>query len=55
MIIAIFFKEEASDELSDGGEFVQAAEVILAGVKVVPEMNGLMARFLDEVERWYGV
>lgn len=44
-----------SDELSGGGEFVQAAEEILAGFDAIPEMNGLMFRFLDEVERRYGV
>jgi len=42
-----------SDELAGGGRFVQAAEEILAGVEAIPEINGLMARFLDGVERLY--
>lgn len=43
-----------SDELAGGGRFVQAAEEILAGLEAVPEINGLMDRFLDGVERLYG-
>lgn len=47
--------KNCSDELSGGGDYVQSEEEILAGVDVIPEMNGLMARFLDEMERRYGV
>jgi hypothetical protein len=46
--------KNCSDELKDGGERVQSEEEILARVEVIPEMNGLMARFLDEGERLYG-
>jgi len=46
--------KNCSDELSGGGDYVQSDRQILAGVDVIPEMNGLMARFLDEVERLYG-
>ena len=44
-----------SHELAGGGDYVQSAGEILAGVDAIPEMNRLMARFLDEVERRYGV
>ncbi len=47
--------KNCSGELSDDGEYVQNEEDILARVDVIPEMNGLMARFLDEMERQYGV
>lgn len=43
-----------SDELAGGGRFVQATVEILAGFDAIPEMNGLMDRFLDEAERRYG-
>jgi len=46
--------ENCSDELSGGGEYVQSEEEILAHVDIIPGMNGIMARFLDEVERRYG-
>jgi len=46
--------KNCSDELVGGGDYVQSEEEILAHVDVIPEMNGLMARFLDEVERRYG-
>jgi GMP synthase-like glutamine amidotransferase len=46
--------KNCSDELSGGGEYVQSEEDIRAHVGVIPEMNGLMARLLDEVERRYG-
>jgi hypothetical protein len=39
---------------SGGGYYVQSEKEILAGVEVIPEMNGLMARFLDGVEWLYG-
>jgi len=42
-----------SDELAGGGRFVQAAVEILAGFDAIPEMNGLMERFLDEAVRLY--
>jgi hypothetical protein len=45
--------KNCSEELSGGGEFVQSAGEIRAGVGVIPEMNGLMYRFLDEAERRY--
>jgi len=47
--------KNCSDELSGGGERVQSDGEILARVDVIPEMNGLMARFPDEVERRYGL
>jgi hypothetical protein len=47
--------KNCSGELSGGGDYVQRAEEILAGVEVIPEVNGLMARFLDKVEKRYGV
>jgi GMP synthase-like glutamine amidotransferase len=47
--------KNCSDELSGGGDYVQSEEEILTGVDVIPDMNRLMARFLDEVERRYGV
>lgn len=47
--------KNCSDELEGGGEYVQKEEEILARVDVIPEMNKLMDRFLDEVERRYGV
>ncbi len=47
--------KNCSGELSDGGEYVQNEGEILARVDAIPEMNGLMARFLDEMERRYGV
>ena len=43
-----------SGELSGGGEFAQSKEEILARVDVIPEMNGLMARFMNGVEKRYG-
>jgi len=46
--------ENCADELSGGGEYVQSDGTISSHVDVIPEMNGLMARFLDEVERRYG-
>lgn len=42
-----------SDELAGGGRFVQTAVEILAGFDAIPEMNGLMERFLDEAVRLY--
>jgi GMP synthase-like glutamine amidotransferase len=47
--------KNCSDELAGGGDYVQSDGKILAHVEVIPEMNRLMARFLDEVERRYGV
>jgi GMP synthase-like glutamine amidotransferase len=47
--------KNCSDELAGGGDYVQSDGKILAHVEVIPEMKRLMARFLDEVERRYGV
>lgn len=46
--------KNCSNELSGGGDYVQSEEEILAGARLIPKMNRLMARFLDEVERRYG-